>query len=777
MTRTTPQAGPRAQAGEAVSLEGIQVVGARENNLKNVSLTIPKNRITVFVGVSGSGKSSLVFDTVAVEAQRQLNATFPWNIRHDLPKFERPHVDAVSKLTTPVVVDQRPLGGNARSTVGTVTDVYTVMRVLFANHGEGGLTQTWLYSFNDPKGMCPECEGLGRALRPDPDRMLDRSKSLNEGAILLPGYAPGSTSRQFYTNYERLDPDKKLADYTPDELQTLMHGSEGTVEVVYPNGNTHRLKYEGLVDGFVRRHLKRDVTTLSKATRESAAEFICEGVCTMCGGARLNQKALATKIDGRTIADWAQLQISDLVGVVTALQERLDTPLVATIRETLQQIEAIGLGYLTLDRATPTLSGGEGQRLKLVNHLGSELTGLTYIFDEPSVGLHPRDVSRLNDLLRALRDKGNTVLVVEHDPDIMAVADHIVEIGPRAGVHGGEIVFQGSYEQLRAADTLTGRGLRRSGEIKASPRRFERTLPLRDASVHNLKNVSVDVPVGVLTAVTGVAGAGKSSLIAHAFRSQYPGAVFVDQSPIPRSSRSTPASYLKLMEPIRKLFARASGEPASLFSFNSQGACEECEGRGVLITEVAYMDPVTTHCEGCDGRRFKESVLRHRVRGKSIADVLEMSADEASEFFTEAPLRSKIGALIETGIGYLGLGQSLATLSGGERQRMKLADRLAGSGTVYILDEPTTGLHLSDIDMLTGLLNGLVDRGNTVVVIEHDLAVVSQADWVIDLGPEGGNTGGEIVFTGTPADLAASPHSHTGEYLRLYRDASPAPSR
>ncbi|CAM5432396.1 thiamine ABC transporter permease [Streptomyces purpurascens] len=748
--------------------EGIQVVGARENNLKDVSLVIPKNRISVFVGVSGSGKSSLVFDTVAVEAQRQLNATFPWNIRHDLPKFERPHVDAVTRLTTPVVVDQRPLGGNARSTVGTVTDVYTVMRVLFANHGNDGLGQTWLYSFNDPKGMCPECEGLGRARRPSPELMTDPGKSIAEGAILLPGYTVGSANWQFYAKYEHLDAEKKLADYTDEEMHTLLHGSSGTVEVTYPNGNVLALRYEGLVDSFVRRHLKRDTGGMSKAARDKAAEFFTDGVCPTCEGARLNQKALATRIDGHNISDWSRMQVSDLIGVVATLRERLDTPLVTTIIETLEQIQAIGLGYLTLDRSTTSLSGGEGQRLKLVNHLGSELTGLTYIFDEPSVGLHPRDVSRLNDLLRALRDKGNTVLVVEHDPDVMAVADHVVEIGPRAGVHGGTIVFEGAYGELRTSDTLTGQGLRRTGGIKENPRPWGRTLPIRNATANNLKNVSTEIPCGVLTAVTGVAGAGKSSLIAHAFRDQYPGSVFVDQSPIPRSSRSTPASYLKLMDPIRKLFAKASGEDASLFSFNSKGACEECEGRGLLITEVAYMDPVTTHCEVCEGRRFKESVLQHRVRGKNIADVLAMSAEEAGEFFLSGPLRAKANALIETGIGYLGLGQSLATLSGGERQRLKLADRLSGSGTVYILDEPTTGLHLSDIDNLVGLLNRIVDRGNTVIVIEHDLAVISQADWVIDLGPEGGDAGGEIVFTGTPAELAKAAHSHTGQHLSLY---------
>jgi excinuclease UvrABC ATPase subunit len=437
----------------------------------------------------------------------------------------------------------------------------------------------------------------------------------------------------------------------------------------------------------------------------------------------------------------------------------------------LERIEAIGLGYLSLDRATSSLSGGEGQRLKLVKHLGSDLTGLTYVFDEPSVGLHPRDVGRLNDLLRALRDKGNTILVVEHDPDVIEIADHVVEIGPRAGVHGGEVVFQGTYRQLRAGKTLTGAGLARSGVVKADPRRAKGKLPIRRASLHNLKNVTVDIPTGVLTAVTGVAGSGKSSLISGVFREAHPEAIFVDQTAIAASSRSTPATYLGLMDPVRKLFAKASGADAALFSFNSKGACGQCQGRGVLITEVSYMDPITTHCESCDGRRFSGEVLAHKLRGKSIADVLDLSAEQAAEYFTEAPVLAKVNALIETGLGYLGLGQALSTLSGGERQRIKLADRLSGGGNVYILDEPTTGLHMTDIDMLLGLLNGMVDAGNTVVVIEHNLAVIEQADWVIDLGPDGGKNGGEIVFTGTPEKLLTAESSLTGEYLKRYQQA------
>jgi excinuclease ABC A subunit len=747
-------------------LDSIRVVGARENNLKDVSLDIPKDRITVFVGVSGSGKSSIVFDTVAVEAQRQLHATFPWFIRNQLPKYERPHVDAVEHLTTPVVVDQRPLGGNARSTVGTITDIHPMLRALFARYGEPGAGPPSAYSFNDPRGMCPECEGLGRTLRPDLDRMLDMTRSLDEGAILLPGYPVGSPGWQLYARYERLDPAKRLDRYTEEELHTLLHGSGGTVELTFGSGKTQRLKYEGLLDSFVRRHLKRDVGALSEKTRAAGERFLTEGACPACHGARLNPAALATRIGGNNIADWCRLQVSDLIDLLASATDRAPAAMVGAVRAALQRIAAIGLGYLSLDRETSTLSGGEGQRLKLVRHLGSDLTGMTYIFDEPSVGLHPRDVGRLNDLLRALRDKGNTVLVVEHDPDVIGTADHVVEVGPGAGVHGGEVVFQGTFDQLHEAGTATGLGLRRAGEVKRACRAPTGTLPVRNVTLHNLRDVSVDVPAGVLTVVTGVAGAGKSSLIAEAFRRAHPGAIFVDQSPIPASSRSTPATYLGLMDQVRKLFAKANGVDAGLFSFNSKGACEECQGRGVLITEVAYMDPVTTHCESCDGRRFKDAVLAHRLRGRSVADVLAMSVEQAAGFFTERAVRTTLGVLLETGLGYLGLGQSLSTLSGGERQRIKLAGQLAGSGNLYILDEPTTGLHLSDVDMLLALLDGIVDRGNTVVVIEHHLGVVERADWVIDLGPDGGRNGGEIVFTGTPAALLDAERSLTAEHLR-----------
>jgi len=751
--------------------EGIRVTGAHENNLKDVSLELPKNQITVFVGVSGSGKSSVVFDTIAVEAQRQLNATFPWFIRNQLPKHERPHVDSIENLTTPVIVDQRPLGGNARSTVATVADIHPLLRVLFSRQGKPSAGNPSLYSFNDPNGMCPDCEGIGRAVRPDPELMLDMTKSLDEGAILVPGYPVGSPGWQFYANHDAINPAKKLNKYTAKEMDTLLHGNEGKVQLTFKNGKTQTLTFEGLVANFTRRHLKRDTGSMSEKTRAQAEKFISEGTCTVCRGGRLNAAALATKLAGKNIAQWCELQITDLIELIRSIKDKQTVAMAQGVLAALERIEAIGLGYLSLDRATTSLSGGEGQRLKLVKHLGSDLTGLTYVFDEPSVGLHPRDVGRLNDLLRALRDKGNTILVVEHDPDVIEIADHVVEIGPRAGVHGGEVVFEGTYKQLRAGKTLTAAGLARSGVVKADPRSSKGKLPIKRASLHNLKNVSVDIPTGVLTAVTGVAGSGKSSLISGVFREAHPDAIFVDQTPIAASSRSTPATYLGLMDPVRKLFAKASGANAALFSFNSKGACEECQGRGVLITEVSYMDPITTHCESCDGRRFKDEVLAHKLRGKSIADVLELSAEQAAEYFTEAPVLAKVNALIETGLGYLGLGQALSTLSGGERQRIKLADRLSGGGNVYILDEPTTGLHMSDIDMLLGLLNGMVDAGNTVVVIEHNLAVIEQADWVIDLGPGGGKNGGEIVFTGTPEKLLTAENSLTGEYLRRYQQA------
>ncbi|MGW4849529.1 ATP-binding cassette domain-containing protein [Nocardia brasiliensis] len=757
-------------AETAPGTDVIRLLGASEHNLRNVSLDIPKNKITVFTGVSGSGKSSIVFDTIAVESQRQLYATFPAFILNFLPRYERPHAEAMENLTAPVIIDQQPVGGGPRSTVGTMTDIFSMVRAMFARFGAPSAGFVYHYSFNVPQGMCPDCDGLGVSVRVDPDRLLDRTKSLNEGAILLPGYGVGSGDWQLYGNSGRFDLDKKIADYSEAEFADLLHGTGGKVELTFAKG-TWKADYEGIAAKFTRTKLQRDTSGLSEKTRAQIQQFLTEGVCGTCHGARLNAAALATKIDGRNIADWAALQITDLMAVLDEITDPAAVGLAAAIRTALQRVADIGLGYLSLDRPTSTLSGGEGQRLKMIKHLSSTLIGMTYIFDEPSVGLHPRDVGRLNDLLKALRDKGNTVLVVEHDPDVVQIADHIVDVGPRAGLHGGRVVFEGSFEELRAADTPTGAGLRRPFTVKQDFRKAKGELLIEHAAVHNLKDVTVGIPTGVLTSITGVAGSGKSSLIRDVFVVEHPEVIFVDQSAIGASSRSTPATYLGLMDPIRKLFAKATGESPGLFSFNSAGACKQCEGRGVIITEIAYMDPVTTHCDACDGRRFSDDVLALTLRGKSIADVLELTAEEALAFFPEKALNAKLRTMNEVGLNYLSLGQAMSTLSGGERQRIKLATQLGNTGSVYVLDEPTTGLHMSDVDTLLALLDGLVERGNTVVVIEHNLDVVAHSDWVIDLGPDGGKAGGEVVFTGTPADLLDDTRSLTGEYLRRYKAA------
>ncbi|MFH9011520.1 ATP-binding cassette domain-containing protein [Streptomyces sp. NPDC017943] len=742
----------------------ITLTAARENNLKDVTLRIPKGRLTVFTGVSGSGKSSLVFDTIAVESQRQLNETFPWFVRNRLPKFERPHADGLADLTPAIVVDQRPVGGHSRSTVGTMTDVYSVIRVLFSRHGTPSAGPATAYSFNDPSGMCPECDGLGRTVRPDWDRILDPGRSLAGGAVRFPPFAAGTWQGQAYTSSTELDPDKPVGRFSAAEREFLMRGRPGSKVTVSGSGGTWTTDYEGLADRFERLYLKRDLSAMSQKTRDLVREFLVEGVCPQCLGARLNAAALATRIGGRSIADCARMQVTDLITVLKEIDDPVARPIASAAVAALERIEAIGLGYLSLDRETATLSGGEGQRLKTVRHLGSSLTGMTYIFDEPSVGLHPRDVGRLGELLLRLRDKGNTVLVVEHDPDVIALADHVVDMGPGAGTDGGTVVFEGTPERLAASGTLTGRCLRTRTAVKDAVRRPTGDLWVKGAGRHNLRDVTVRFPAGVLTAVTGVAGSGKSTL-AGEFTAAHE-AVVVDQSAIGISGRSTPATYLGIMDGIRRIFARGTGAEAGLFSFNSAGACGTCEGRGVIHTDLAFMDPVTTTCQDCEGRRFKEEVLALTVRGRSVADVLEMTAGEALGFFDDAGVRRRLRALRDVGLTYLTLGQPLSTLSGGERQRIKLATRLHRTGAVYVLDEPTTGLHMADVAGLVALLERLVDAGNTVVVVEHNLDVVARADWVVDLGPDGGRDGGEVVFEGTPRDLLGARGSFTAEHLR-----------
>ncbi|MGX1134579.1 excinuclease UvrABC ATPase subunit [Streptomyces glaucescens] len=744
--------------------EFITLVGARENNLKDVTLRIPKGRLTVFTGVSGSGKSSVVFDTIAVESQRQLNETFTWFVRNRLPKYERPHADTLEDLSPAIVVDQRPIGGHSRSTVGTMTDVYSVIRVLFSRHGTPSAGPATAYSFNDPSGMCPRCDGLGRTVLPDWDRILDPARSLAGGAILFPPFAAGTWQGQTYTNTTALDVRKPVGEFTAAEREFLLRG-RGTKVGVDNTGGARDIDYEGLADRFERLYLKRDLSSLSQKTRDLVARFLTEDTCPVCHGARLNAAALATRIDGLSIADCARMQVGDLIGVLKEIDDPVARPIAGAAVAALERIEAIGLGYLSLDRETATLSGGEGQRLKTVRHLGSSLTGMTYIFDEPSVGLHPRDVGRLGELLLRLRDKGNTVLVVEHDPDVIALADHVVDMGPRAGADGGRVVFEGTPRELAASGTLTGRCLGRRTTVKERTRAGTGELWVKGADRHNLRDVTVCFPAGVLTAVTGVAGSGKSTLVAE-LTAAHPEAVVVDQSSIGISARSTPATYMGVMDTVRRIFARETGADPGLFSFNSAGACGTCEGRGVIHTDLAFMDPVTTTCHDCEGRRFREDVLRLTVGGRSVADVLEMTAGQALDFFDDSGVRRRLRALQDVGLTYLTLGQPLSTLSGGERQRIKLATRLHRTGAVYVLDEPTSGLHMSDVDGLLALLDRLVDAGNTVVVVEHNLDVIAHADWVVDLGPDGGKEGGRVVFEGTPRDLLAAEGSFTGEHLR-----------
>ncbi len=755
--------------GVSTDRDTIQIVGARENNLRNVSLAIPKGKLVVFTGVSGSGKSSIVFGTVAVESQRQLNETFTWFIRNRLPKYERPEADLIDNLAPAVVIDQKPIGGNSRSTVGTMTDIQSIIRVLFSRHGVPSAGEASRYSFNDPLGMCPECGGLGHVVRAGLDKLLDTGKSLNEGAITFGPFAIGTFQWQLYAQSGLFDPDKPLRDYTAEEWQLFLRGNGFRVPRPNKTGSLGSNAYEGLLERLDRLYIKRDLSSLSEKNRAAARAVVTEEVCPDCHGARLNAAALATEINGLSIADYGELEVSDLIGVLGGIDDRVAAPIAESAIARLRRIEEVGLGYLSLGRETSTLSGGEAQRLKVVRHLGSSLTGMTYIFDEPSVGMHPRDVGRLNSLLIQLRDKGNTVLVVEHSPDVIAVADHVVDMGPGAGGHGGQVVFEGSLEKLRASGTSTGERLRRVRPVKDRARRPTGWLTVAEVDRYNLKNVTARFPTGVLTAVTGVAGSGKSTLVSGAFLAAHPGAIAVNQSAIHASRRSSPATYIGIMEPLRQAFARAHNVKPGLFSFNSDGACAECGGAGVIFTDLAYMDPITTVCQTCHGRRYRPDVLGYTVRGVSIADVLEMTAEQALDFWDghgDSKIRPPLRALNEVGLGYLTLGRSLSSLSGGERQRIKLADHLHRSGGIYVLDEPTTGLHMADVDTLLALLDRLVGAGNTVIVIEHDLDVVKRADWVIDLGPDGGKHGGEIVFTGTPAALLDDPQSITADYLR-----------
>ncbi|HML20234.1 MAG TPA: excinuclease ABC subunit UvrA [Aggregatilinea sp.] len=734
----------------------IKITGARENNLKAVSLEIPKHQITVFTGVSGAGKSSLVFDTIAAESQRQLNAT----MTNYLPLAGQPDADAIEHLSAAVVINQKQIRGNSRSTVGTITDIYSVLRLLYSRIGEPYVGFSNAFSFNEPEGMCPECDGLGKIHGLDLAKLLETSRSLNEGAIR---FSMLHFEWQRYVQSGVFDGDRKLNEYSDADLDRLLHG-EMEVELM-TNVGTIKRRYEGLVDTFTRRYIKRDISTLSDDTREAIGRMTSQTVCPLCHGARINQAALNSTINGYNIAQLAAMEASELAEVVAQIQHPTAAPIVSSIVEGLRSLIAMGLGYLTLDRETMTLSGGEAQRIKMVRILGSSLTDLAYIFDEPTIGLHPRDVQGLNDLLRKLRDQGNTVLVVEHDPDTIEIADHIVDMGPGAGVHGGEIVYQGTVAGLYDADTLTGRHISHRMPVKTQVRQPVRWMRLDHVSRHNLHDVTVAIPVGVLTAITGVAGAGKSTLL-EVFLESHPEAVVVDQLPIRTSTRSIPATYTGIMDDIRDLFARTNRVSKSLFSFNSAGACPVCEGLGVLYIELPFMDPVKTTCEACGGRRYKDDVLAYTIHGSTIGDVLDMTVSEALAFFEASPMRRTLAALEDVGLGYLRLGQPLSSLSGGECQRLKLANELHKTGSVYVLDEPTIGLHMADLTQMLAIFNRLVEEGNSVIVIEHNLDIVKNADWVIDLGPEGGTRGGQVVFEGTPRQLLQADQSYTAEYLR-----------
>ncbi len=738
----------------------IEVRGAREHNLRGVSLDIPKYKITVFTGVSGSGKSSLVFDTIAAEAQRQLNETFTAFVQGFLPSYGQPDVESIENLNAPIVIDQKRVGGGSRSTVGTFSDIAPLLRLLFSRIGQPYGGPAYAFSFNTPQGMCSECEGIGKTVQLDLSKFLDRSKSLNGGAILHPDFKVGKWMWKFYALSGLFDNDKPIAEYTPEEENALLHGAD--VRVSFGEFGS---KYEGLLERFKRTYLKKDVGAMSERNRAVFERFVNSQTCPVCRGARLNEAALESRIDGRNIADFSGLEATELVKVLGAFADPVAQRLAAKLLERLGHLVDIGLGYLSLDRETATLSGGESQRLKMVRHLGNSLTDMLYILDEPSIGLHARDVARLSDLLRKLRDKGNTVLVVEHDPDVIAIADHVVDIGPRAGTHGGEVVFEGSVSDLKASDTLTGRFLGQSLPLKAEPRSPTGTLTVAHTSLHNLKDVTVQIPTGVLTVVTGVAGSGKSTLINEVFLAQHPDAIVVDQSRVATNSRSAPATYVGIMDEIRKAFAKVSGASPSLFSFNSEGSCPNCNGLGVVYTDLAFMEGVTSTCEVCEGKRFRSEVLVYTLRGKTISEVLELTVEDALTFFIEKKVRPVLQAMFDVGLGYLTLGQPLSTLYGGEGQRLKLATELHKAGSIYVMDEPTTGLHLSDIGQLMTILERLVDAGNTVVLIEHHLDVIRQADWIIDLGPEGGSAGGEVLFEGPPHALRSSERSITATYL------------
>jgi excinuclease UvrABC ATPase subunit len=790
-TRTTTAAAA-AQLGGA-SHDVIRVVGARVNNLRDVSVEIPKRALTVFTGVSGSGKSSLVFGTIAAESQRLINETYSAFVQGFMPTLARPDVDVLEGLTTAITVDQQRIGADPRSTVGTVTDANAMLRILFSRLGQPHIGSPQAYSFNVASisgagavkferggktvkerrsfsvtgGMCPRCEGRGTVSDIDLSQLYDDGKSLHEGALTIPGYTTGGWGYRLYTESGFYDPDKPIRKFTKKELHDLLYHEPVRMKIAGINQT-----YEGLIPRLQRSILSKDPDAMQPHIRAFADRAVTFTVCPECDGTRLSEAARSSRIKGVSIADACAMQLTDLADWVRGLDERTVAPLLAALGQLLDSFAEIGLGYLSLDRSSGTLSGGEAQRVKMVGHLGSSLTDVTYVFDEPTIGLHPHDIQRMNGLLLRLRDKGNTVLVVEHKPETIVIGDHVVDLGPGAGAAGGTVCFEGTVKGLQSSGTVTGRHFNDRAALKQKVREADGSLEIRGAATHNLRDVDVDIPLGVLAVVTGVAGSGKSSLIGGSVSGR-DGVVTVDQAPIRGSRRSNPATYTGLLDPIRTAFAKANGVKPALFSSNSEGACPNCNGAGVIYTDLAMMAGVATVCEVCDGKRFDEAVLEYQLGGRDISQVLAMSVTEAEEFFGAGDARTPaahaiLGRLADVGLGYLTIGQPLTTLSGGERQRLKLATHLADKGGVYVLDEPTTGLHLADVEQLLGLLDRLVDSGKSVIVIEHHQAVMAHADWIIDLGPGAGHDGGQIVFEGTPADLVADRSTLTGEHLAAY---------
>jgi excinuclease UvrABC ATPase subunit len=771
----------------------IRVQGARENNLKDVSIEIPKRRLTVFTGVSGSGKSSLVFGTIAAESQRMINETYSAFLQGFMPTLARPDVDLLEGLTTAIIVDQERMGANSRSTVGTATDANAVLRIVFSRLGQPHIGSPQAFAFNVPSvsgagavtleragrtvkerrsftvtgGMCPRCEGMGRVSDIDLTQLYDDSRSLAEGALTIPGYTADGWGVRIFTGSGFLDPDKPIRDYTEKELNDFLYHEPTKVKVGDIN-----MTYEGLIPKVQKSFLSKDREAMQPHIQAFVDRAVTFATCPGCGGTRLNEGARSSRISGLNIAEACAMQISDLAEWVRVVDEPSVAPLLASLTHTLDSFVEIGLGYLSLDRPAGTLSGGEAQRTKMIRHLGSSLTDITYVFDEPTIGLHPHDIERMNRLLLQLRDKGNTVLVVEHKPETISIADHVVDLGPGAGSAGGTVCFEGTVEGLRASDTLTGRHLGDRAAVKGTVRTPTGALEIRGAAEHNLRNVDVDIPLGVLVVLTGVAGSGKSSLV-HGSIAPGEGVVSIDQGGIRGSRRSNPATYTGLLEPIRTAFAKANGVKPALFSANSEGACPSCNGAGVIFTDLGMMASVSSTCEVCEGKRFQASVLEYHLGGRDISEVLAMSVTEAQAFFGGGDARTPaahaiLSRLADVGLGYISLGQPLTTLSGGERQRLKLAIHMAEKGDVYVLDEPTTGLHLADVQQLLGLLDRIVDSGKSVIVVEHHQAVMAHADWIIDLGPGAGHDGGRIVFTGAPADLVATRSTLTGQHLAAY---------